>query len=98
MLLITDSTDAREQREREAEQEAAAVAERRRHDAECVDGWRGEDAVGRPIPCTRCRPHLDTEPACRTCGLSHTVCRGQREARRGPCCDSCDHTRPGGLA
>lgn len=28
------------------------------HEARCKNGWLGEDAEGRPIPCTRCRPHL----------------------------------------
>lgn len=24
----------------------------------CTDGWAGEDELGRPTPCGRCRPHL----------------------------------------
>jgi hypothetical protein len=28
------------------------------HDPRCHGGWLGEDAVGRPIPCLACRPHL----------------------------------------
>lgn len=27
----------------------------------CLDGWRGEDFLGRPIPCTTCRPWLRRE-------------------------------------
>lgn len=30
----------------------------RPHDFRCRDGWLGEDADGRLIPCLTCRPHL----------------------------------------
>jgi hypothetical protein len=46
-----DSTDARELRDRAADNAAQA------HDPEC-SGWQGEDAEGRPVPCPVCRPHL----------------------------------------
>jgi len=28
------------------------------HDVQCLDGWCGEDALGRPVPCPVCRPHV----------------------------------------
>lgn len=28
------------------------------HDPRCRDGWLGENADGKPIPCYVCRPHL----------------------------------------
>lgn len=33
------------------------------HDPRCRDGWLGEDAHDRPIPCLACRPHLDPQRA-----------------------------------
>jgi hypothetical protein len=91
----TDSSEARERREAEAEAEALEVAERRRHDEVCRGGWLGEDDEGRPILCTRCRPHLLHTP-CRTCGTTYEACNQQLAARRGPCCDQHDHSRRGG--
>lgn len=32
------------------------------HDQTCRDGWLGEDHQGRPIPCLKCRPHLNRSP------------------------------------
>lgn len=32
------------------------------HDPDCRDGWLGEDADGRPVPCLECRPHLRGRP------------------------------------
>lgn len=90
--IPTDSTDAREQREREAAQVDAQAAEERRHAAKCRGGWLGEDAEGRPVPCDRCRPHLD-RIACRTCSTRPEACAQQRNTHRGPCCPDCDHTR-----
>lgn len=37
------------------------VAAPRPHEARCRSGWLGEDAEGRPVPCTVCRPHLRKE-------------------------------------
>lgn len=90
--IPTDSTDAREQREAEAEQNQAEIQERRRHAAECRSGWLGEDDAGRPVACPRCRPHLLHTP-CHTCSTPYAACTTQQAARRGPCCDTCDHSR-----
>lgn len=90
--IPVDSTDAREQREAEAEQAAAYDAERRRHAEQCRGGWRGEDAHGRPVPCVVCRPHL-LSVACRLCSTPYAACTSQRLTRRGPCCGACDHHR-----
>ncbi len=87
-----DSTDAREQRELEAEQAAADALERRQHAERCRAGWLGEDADGRPIVCPLCRPGLLHVP-CRTCGATYEACNAQRTARRRPCCDACNHAR-----
>lgn len=35
------------------------VARHRPHDIRCNRGWLGYDDEGRPIPCRRCKPHLD---------------------------------------
>lgn len=45
-----DSDEARELRDR------VDVDERAEHD--CVDGWVGEDAEGRPRPCPICKSHV----------------------------------------
>lgn len=67
----TDSADARELRERELEDQAAADEQARAgaaaeevHTARCDAGWLGEDDAGRPIPCPQCRPHLGRCPTC----------------------------------
>lgn len=102
--IPTDSAEARELREAEAEESsyaaeqaaAAAAAElqsRRDHAERCRRGWLGEDSEGRPIPCPVCRPWL-LEVPCHTCSTSPAACR-QAAARRGRCCPNCDH-RPGG--
>lgn len=89
-----DSSDARELREAEAEQEAAAAAaelqSRRDHAERCRGGWLGEDAAGRPRICPVCRPHL-LRVDCRTCGASVTGCLRSTGVRRGRCCEFCDH-------
>jgi hypothetical protein len=70
-----DSTHARELRDRVDDQECA-VDFAALHDAQCVDGWLGEDAEGRPQPCPVCKPHLARfrrrlrEQAARTVGLA----------------------------
>jgi hypothetical protein len=90
--IPTDSTDAREQREIEHERVEAERAEETAHASDCVGGWLGEDAEGRPRPCPRCRPSLMHVP-CRTCGVAYQACTLQGARRRGPCCDACDHSR-----
>ena len=92
--IPTDSTDARELREAEAEREAEETAARHEHDVECVDGWRGEDEDGRPRACLTCRPWL-ARRECRTCQLPEERCAEQRRRARGPCCCACEH-EPGG--
>lgn len=93
MLRIpVDSTDAREQRELEAERVEAEASDARDHAERCRGGFLGEDAAGRPIACTRCRPHLLNVP-CWTCGTAYDACNHQRAARRGRCCDGCNHSR-----
>lgn len=85
-----DSTDAREQREAEQAEAAAHDRARRQHDEHCTSGWLGEDDQGRPIACTRCRPHLAIR-SCPTCGVAYSACVVTRLHRRRPCCDHCDH-------
>ncbi len=87
-----DSTEARERREAEAEDQAAAELDRRRHAETCMNGWVGEDQDGRPAPCPRCRPHLLTV-ACWTCGQTSNACRIKWAALTGRCCDYCDHSK-----
>lgn len=97
--IPVDSTDAREIREAEAEQEARAHAleleQQRNHATRCRRGWLGEDECGRPIPCPICRPHL-RRIACRTCGAPPTTCDPDAGPRRGACCVDCDHAGPTG--
>lgn len=93
--IPVDSSDARELREAEAERLAEELDQRRRHDDECRDGWRGQDEEGRPRPCLRCRPHL-ARRECRTCAVPAERCQAQRRQGRGACCGSCEH--PGGSA
>lgn len=50
-----DSTEAREQREAQAERDRLEAIP---HEQRCHDGRLGEDHNGRPIPCPTCRPHL----------------------------------------
>lgn len=88
--IPTDSTDAREQREAEAQAEAAERLERLSHDEQCRGGWLGLDADERPKPCPRCRPYL-AYVTCRTCSAPHQSCQTLQGARRGRCCDYCDH-------
>lgn len=93
MLTIpVDSTDAREQRELEDELAASYADEQRRHADECRGGWCGEDADGRPIVCLTCRPWLLHVP-CRLCSVPYQACSQQQAARRGPCCEACNHAR-----
>lgn len=94
MLLVTDSTHARELREREDDLSAAEAIERERHARECRGGWLGEDPDGRPVPCPTCRPHL-LSVACRTCSAPAQSCVSLTRIRRGPCCEHCDHRPPG---
>lgn len=61
--IPTDSADVREL----AEQADDRCACRRDHDAICDRGWLGEDLEGRPIACTRCRPHLAALRSPRCC-------------------------------
>lgn len=85
-----DSTDAREQREAQAEQEATEHEQQQAHSLACSRGWLGEDSDGRPIPCLRCRPwlaHVD----CRLCGTTWQACGAQTAGGRGRCCTNCDH-------
>lgn len=49
-----DSAEAAEFRER-GQHEGLDVDG---HDLGCVDGWAGEDHLGRPRPCRRCHPRL----------------------------------------
>lgn len=51
-----DSAEARELREQAAEDDTTATEPE--HDPRCRDGWLGDDAHDRPIPCLTCRPHL----------------------------------------
>lgn len=91
MLTIPiDSTDAREQREAERDQAEHDAAQAGHHAAACRRGWLGEDSEGRPIPCTRCRPHL-AHVACPTCSTPYAACQSQLTQRRGPCCPLCRH-------
>ena len=85
-----DSTDARERREADAAAREAEALDRRRHAEACNGGWLGEDESGRPIACSRCRPHL-IRVACWTCGQPAQACAMKRNARLGACCDHCDH-------
>lgn len=87
----TDSTAAAEHREAEVERQAEELEAQRRHDAECRDGWRGEDEDGRPRPCRVCRPWL-ARHECRVCALTEQLCVEQRRAGRGACCGGCDHS------
>ncbi|MFN8194210.1 MAG: hypothetical protein U0R80_07995 [Nocardioidaceae bacterium] len=93
--IPTDSTDARELREAEAEHEAQQAEARRVHDLECVDGWRGEDEHGRPRACLTCRPWL-ARRECRVCRLPADRCAEQRQRGRGRCCDTCAHPSEAG--
>jgi hypothetical protein len=90
MIHVTDSADARELREAEAEQAEAEEQLRRTHAEHCHEGWLGLDAQERPRPCPRCRPHL-AYVACRTCSIPHSSCDLLRSVRRGQCCAHCDH-------
>lgn len=86
-----DSTDAREQRELEAERVEAELAEDREHAAHCHGGFLGEDAAGRPRPCPRCKPHTQ-HVGCRTCGVPYAACSAQIKTGRGACCPGHDHS------
>lgn len=90
MRIPVDSAEAAELREAEAERAHAEDLERRRHDEECRDGWRGEDDEGRPRPCLVCRPWL-AHRACPTCSAAYSACVVQRLGKRGPCCPHCNH-------
>lgn len=48
-----DSAEARELREQDAENHTPTG-----HDPRGRDGWLGDDAHDRLIPCRECRPHL----------------------------------------
>lgn len=87
-----DSTDAREQRELEQALAESYAEERRRHDAECVGGFRGETEDGQPIACPLCKPWVYAIP-CRTCSVPAKPCENQMSRGRGPCCDRCWHAR-----
>lgn len=84
--IPVDSADVREQRERDD----AAPDLDRLHRLACRDGWLGEDDQGRPVPCPRCRGHLD-QRRCRVCNVPRSRCRGG-------CCDTCAHAAPRDLA
>lgn len=77
----TDSTEARERRE-------AETMDEQQH--QCDNGWLGVDQDERPIACPTCRPHLRAV-RCWLCSASAGACQMKRDARRGPCCDHCDH-------
>jgi hypothetical protein len=86
-----DSTEAREELERDRDQAAAAARSDLEHMARCRDGWLGEDNDGRPVPCLHCRPHLAQPARCSTCQAPAGACAAQVHARRGHCCDLCEH-------
>lgn len=87
--IPTDSADAAELREAEAERAAEAAAEDARHATACVDGWLGGE--DHPRPCPRCRPGVAGRVACTTCGRTRSMCDAMRRARRDRCCDRCSH-------
>jgi len=41
------------------DQDQLVDVEQLRHILSCRDGWLGEDAAGRMLPCRVCRPHLE---------------------------------------
>lgn len=85
--IPTDSADARELREVEAEREAADAAQRaqdavrdaqarRAHAERCHAGWLGEDAQGRPVPCPACHPVPPRVVCCPDCAARESRTQG----------------------
>lgn len=87
MLRIpVDSAEAAELREIEAEQESLEVEHRR----DCRNGWLGEDADDRPVPCPWCKPNL-YDALCSTCSRRLSSCTALQHLQHRSCCDACMH-------
>ena len=89
--MPTDSTDARELREVEAEH-LARVGAGLPHNPACQAGWIGEDADGKPTACPRCHP-ATRATACSACLCRASTCLNRQLLHARLCCAGCTHGR-----